>query len=53
MPWKNRTGTAMVVPVGSLDQDPGERPRANIHFASKAPWYVQASELESFDALPP
>ena len=53
MPWVNRTGAAMIVPVGSFDDDPGERPRAIIHFASRAPWYAHASELIAHDALPP
>lgn len=52
MPWLNRPGTMVIVPAGSLDDDPGERPRRNIHFGSRAPWYVHASELETFDAAP-
>ena len=46
-------GALWLLTDGSLDEDPGERPKANIHFASRAPWYVNVSELESFDGLPP
>jgi hypothetical protein len=35
-----------VVPMGSLDDDPGARPTAHIYVGSKAPWY------EIPDALP-
>src|SRR5262249_58775551 len=35
-----------VVPMGSLDDDPGVRPQRHIFAASKAPWY------ELVDALP-
>jgi hypothetical protein len=35
-----------VVPMGSLDDDPGVRPTAHIYVASKAPWY------EIVDGLP-
>ena len=52
-PWINRTGTMMVVPTGSLEGEMTERPRSNIHFASRAPWYVHASELTTHDELPP
>jgi hypothetical protein len=36
----------VVVPLGSLDDDPGVRPREHIFVASKAPWF------EIVDALP-
>ncbi|HEX4475044.1 MAG TPA: GFA family protein [Polyangiaceae bacterium] len=51
-PWLNRPGTTFLVPAGSLDDAIGERPRRNIHFASRAAWYVHASTLETFEALP-
>lgn len=51
MPWLNRKKTVYVVPAGALE-DACEKPRRNIHFASRAPWYVHASELETFDGLP-
>jgi hypothetical protein len=34
-----------VVPMGSLDDDPGARPSAHIFTASKAPWYEIADDL--------
>jgi hypothetical protein len=41
------------MPAGSLEPDPGTRPRAHIFVASKAPWYVIADDLPRFDAYPP
>jgi hypothetical protein len=51
-PWRNRKGTTFLVPAGSLDDAISEKPARNIHFASRASWYVHASTLETFDALP-
>jgi hypothetical protein len=36
---------AAVVPMGSLDGDPGVRPSRHIFVASKAPWYEIADDL--------
>ncbi len=52
MPWRTRNGRAWIVPSGSLDADPGERPSRNIHFASRASWYTHASELQIFEEEP-
>jgi len=52
LPWENKTGSAVIIPAGTLDEDPGVRPTKNIFFASRAPWYVNASELPTFDEFP-
>lgn len=51
-PWLTKSKKAFIVPAGGLDDDPGEKPRRNVHFASRASWYAPASELESFDETP-
>lgn len=39
--------------LGSLDADPGRRPQAHVHVASKAPWFSIDDELPQFsDGLP-
>ncbi len=43
----------VLVPAGLLDSDPGRRPDAHIHVASKAPWYRFRDELPQFAELPP
>jgi hypothetical protein len=52
IPYLTRTGKAYVIPGGNLDDDPGIAPSRNIYFASRAPWYVHASELPTHDAFP-
>lgn len=52
MPWLSKTGKAFIVAAGALDDDPEERPRCSIYYASRAPWYVHASELEAHDTYP-
>ena len=52
MPWLNRAGTGVIVPAGALDDAPPTTPTRNIHFGSRAPWYVHASELEIHDDAP-
>jgi hypothetical protein len=43
----------VLVPAGILDADPGARPQAHIHVASKAPWYTITDGLPQFAELPP
>ena len=40
------------VRLGTLEGDPGGRPRANIWVGSKAPWHEPAAGLEAFDQMP-
>jgi len=43
----------VLVPASLLDGDPGARPQAHIHVASKAPWYTFDDGLPQFAELPP
>lgn len=52
LPWLSKSGKAMVIPAGTLDQDPEARPIHNIYYADRAPWYEEASYLTKYDALP-
>jgi hypothetical protein len=40
------------LPLGALDDDPGVRPRAHVHVASKAPWFTITDDLPQFAELP-
>ena len=42
----------VVIPAGSLDDDPGARVREHIFAASKAPWYEIADDLPQHDEYP-
>ena len=52
LPWHTKSGKAVVVPAGTLDDHPGIEPFQNIFCASKAEWYKQASELPEYNELP-
>ncbi len=41
LPYINRPGTALVIPAGSLQGDPGVVPEDNIFWDSRAAWYDQ------------
>lgn len=53
LPWTDQTGTMTLIPAGTLADDPQIKPTRNIMWASRAPWYVHASELEAHDEFPP
>ena len=52
MPHHTRDGARMVIPAGSLDEDPGSRPQAIVHWGSRAAWYRDCSEMEKHDTVP-
>jgi len=41
------------LPIGALEQDPGNRPLANIFVDSKAPWYEITDNLPQYKEWPP
>ncbi len=45
--------TRVVVPAGSLDDDPGIGPGLHIFVTSKAPWFEIADDLPRYDEYPP
>jgi len=52
LPWLSKSEKAVVIPAGTLDDDPQIRPFQNIFDGSKADWYVEASELVRYEGLP-
>ncbi len=52
LPWLGKTKKVVVVPAGTIDGDLDLKPVQNIFWGSRANWYVCASELLQFDALP-
>ncbi len=53
MPRIDRERGLAIVPMGSLDGDPGMRPQRHIFAASKAPWYDIPDELPQDAEYPP
>ena len=53
LPWLAKSGKAVAVPAGTLDQDPGIRPQQSVFCASGADWYLEPGSLPGHDELPP
>jgi len=53
MPHFDRERSLAIVPMGSLDDDPGVRPARHIFVGSKAPWFEITGDLPQFAERPP
>ncbi len=53
LPYLTRTGKAVIIPAGTLDDDPGERPNRSIMWGSRSHWYESPTDLETHDEYPP
>src|SRR6266849_3005211 len=53
VPGVNTQRRRVVVPAGSLDDDPGAREELHIFVGSKAPWYEIADDLPQHEEYPP
>ena len=53
MPRKDAGRGISIVPLGSLDDDPGIRPSAHIYVADKAAWHDITDDLTQHAAMPP
>ena len=52
LPWLAKSGRSMVIPAGTLDDDPGIRPAQNIYWQDRAPWREEVADLVHYDELP-
>ncbi len=53
LPWVAKTGKAVVIPAGTLDDDPQIKPSQSIFCASRGDWYVDPESLPQHDEMPP
>ncbi|ARN76181.1 GFA family protein [Oceanicoccus sagamiensis] len=53
MPWLSKSGKALIIPAGTLDDDPGINPFQNIFYGSRACWYQEVGEMPLHDTMPP
>lgn len=53
VPVLEEEGAHVIIPAGSLDDDPGVRPIVHIHTASKAGWFEITDTLPQFPEFPP
>ncbi len=52
LPWQGQTGKAVVVPCGTLDDEPWIKPSQNIFYDSHADWYQEPATLPKYAELP-
>jgi hypothetical protein len=53
LPWLSKSGKVVIIPAGTLDDDPGIRPSQNIFCGSRPDWYMHASALPENEGMPP
>ena len=53
LPWLSQSGTAVIIPAGTLDEDPGIKPTQNIFWKDRAPWREEVNALPRYDELQP
>ena len=53
LPWKAQSGGAVVIPAGTLDEDPGMRPSQNIFWKDRVAWREAVESLPHYDELQP
>ncbi len=53
VPVLEDAGAHVIVPAGTLDDDPLVRPVVHIHVGSRAPWHTISDGLPQFAAFPP
>ena len=49
LPWQSRNKKGFLVPAGTLDDAPVERPEKNIYWAYHPEWYANPDDLPTFD----
>ena len=52
LPYVNRAGTALVIPAGSLNGDPGAVPQDNIFWGERAAWYDEGTASVKYAEYP-
>lgn len=52
VPYISAKTGKLIIPAGSLSEDPGIRPNDNIFWADRADWYDGVSSAPKFDGFP-
>lgn len=52
LPCLTKSGKAVVIPAGTLDDDPQAKPVHNIYYSNKAPWHEEVGDLIKYEELP-
>jgi hypothetical protein len=51
VPHSTRSGREIIIPAGSLDDDPQTKPSTNLHWDSRAGWSVQSDKPPTVDQV--
>jgi hypothetical protein len=49
LPHVTRSGREVIIPAGAFDDELGVKPQRHMHWASRADWYADASQLPKED----
>jgi hypothetical protein len=49
MPHRTRSGREVIIPAGSLDDEPGTSPAMHVHWQSRATWAAATEKLPTTD----
>jgi hypothetical protein len=52
VPYISAKSGKLIIPAGSLSEDPGIRPEDNIFWGDRANWYDTVSQTPKFDGFP-
>ena len=52
LPWMAQSGRAIIIPAGTLDEDPEIKPVQNIFWDSRAAWRTPVEDLPQHAELP-
>ncbi len=52
LPWMTQSARSVVIPAGTLDEDPGIKPVQNIFWNDRAAWREEVSDLPQYEGLP-
>jgi hypothetical protein len=53
LPWLSKSGKVIIIPAGTLDEDPEIKPSYNMYCGSRPEWYVAAESLPEHEEMPP
>ena len=52
LPWLSKSKKVVIIPAGTLDEDPGIRPMQNLFCGSRPAWYTPVSAIPEYEKMP-